>query len=82
MAAQGEPQVQFILVLDGDSRTGKTTFMKRHLIGDFETYVATLAVEVHPFMFHTNEGSIQFNVWGTIGQEKCGGLRDGQSSPL
>ncbi|KAG5210388.1 hypothetical protein MJG53_006478 [Ovis ammon polii x Ovis aries] len=36
MAAQGEPQVQFKLVLAGDGRTGKTTFVKHHLTGEFE----------------------------------------------
>ena len=77
MAAQGEPQVQFKLVLVGDGGTGKTTFMKRHLTGEFEKYVATLGVEVHPLVFHTNRGLIKFNVWDTTGQEKFGGLRDG-----
>ena len=38
---------------------------------------ATLGVEVHPLMFHTNRGPIKFNVWDTAGQEKFGGLRDG-----
>ena len=58
--------------------TGKTTFVKRHLTGEFEKkYVATLGVEVHPVMFQTNRGKIQFNVWDTAGQEKFGGLRDG-----
>ena len=51
--------------------------MKRHLTGEFEKYVATLGVEVHPLMFHTNRGPSKFNVWGTAGQEKFGGLRDG-----
>lgn len=52
--------------------------MKRHLTGEFEKkYVATLGVEVHPLLFHTNRGPIKFNVWDTAGQEKFGGLRDG-----
>lgn len=38
---------------------------------------ATLGVEVHPLVFHTNRGAIKFNVWDTAGQEKFGGLRDG-----
>merc|ERR1719443_2899557 len=46
--------------------------------GEFEKkYVATLGVEVHPLVFHTNRGAIRFNVWDTAGQEKFGGLRDG-----
>lgn len=39
--------------------------------------LATLGVEVHPLMFHTNRGAIKYNVWDTAGQEKFGGLRDG-----
>lgn len=97
------------LVLVGDGGTGKTTFVKRHLTGEFEKkyvgmseetfelqyltngcaihdllnallfviFIATLGVEVHPLVFHTNRGPIKFNVWDTAGQEKFGGLRDG-----
>lgn len=49
MAAQGESQVQFKVVLFGDGGTGTMTFVKCHLTGEFEkNYVATLGVEVHP----------------------------------
>ncbi|KAL5258507.1 hypothetical protein ACHWQZ_G009111 [Mnemiopsis leidyi] len=74
----GAPVATFKLVLVGDGGTGKTTFVKRHLTGEFEKrYVATLGVEVHPLVFYTNFGPIRFDVWDTAGQEKFGGLRDG-----
>lgn len=67
---------EFKLILVGDGGVGKTTFVKRHLTGEFEKkYVATLGVEVHPLVFHTNRGPIKFNVWDTAGQEVCFFLR-------
>ena len=55
---------EFKLILVGDGGVGKTTFVKRHLTGEFEKkYVATLGVEVHPLEFHTNRGQLVFNVW-------------------
>jgi GTP-binding nuclear protein Ran len=69
---------RFKLILVGDGGTGKTTFVKRHLTGEFERkYVATLGVDVHPLTFTTTHGPIIFDVWDTAGQEKFGGLRDG-----
>jgi GTP-binding nuclear protein Ran len=65
-------------VLIGDGACGKTTFVKRHLTGEFrKEYNATVGAEVHPLVFYTNCGPILFRVWDTAGQEKLGGLRDG-----
>mgnify|MGYP000886938240 FL=1 len=75
---QQQQAPEFKLVLVGDGGVGKTTFVKRHLTGEFEKrYIATLGVEVHPMPFFTSHGQIVFNVWDTAGQEKLGGLRDG-----
>lgn len=69
---------EFKLVLVGDGGVGKTTFVKRHITGEFEKrYIATQGVDVRPLRFDTNHGPILFNVWDTAGQEIFGGLRDG-----
>lgn len=68
----------FKLVLVGDGGVGKTTFVKRHLTGEFEKrYIPTHGVEVHPMNFKTSRGEVILDVWDTAGQEKLGGLRDG-----
>ncbi|CAB3988295.1 Beta-glucuronidase [Paramuricea clavata] len=68
----------FKVLLLGDGATGKTTFVKRHRMGESEKKcVATLGVEVYPLKFNTNRGIIQFNVWDIAGQKKPGQLRDG-----
>ncbi|CAI0543051.1 unnamed protein product [Linum tenue] len=81
MALPNQQQVDypsFKLVIVGDGGTGKTTFVKRHLTGEFEKkYEPTIGVEVHPLDFTTNCGKIRFYCWDTAGQEKFGGLRDG-----
>lgn len=79
------PMLEFKLILVGDGGVGKTTFVKRHLTGEFEKkYVATVGAEVHPLEFFVGnpqdrkkKGKIKFNVWDTAGQEKFAGLRDG-----
>lgn len=69
---------EYKLILCGDGGTGKTTFVKRHLTGEFEKkYIATLGVEVHPMDFFTSRGRIRLMVWDTAGQEKLACLRDG-----
>ncbi|CAN1762764.1 GTP-binding nuclear protein Ran-A1 [Linum perenne] len=84
MALPNQQQVDypsFKLVIVGDGGTGKTTFVKRHLTGEFEKkYEPTIGVEVHPLDFTTNCGKIRFYCWDTAGQEKFGGLRDGYYS--
>ncbi len=68
----------FKLILIGDSGVGKTTFVKRHLTGEFEKkHVPTLGVEVHPLRFLTNYGPILFNIWDCAGEERCTSLRSG-----
>ena len=68
----------FKVTVVGDGGVGKTTFLKRHLTGEFEKkYVATIGAEVRSLKFSTNLGSIKLNCWDTAGQEKFGGLRDG-----
>jgi GTP-binding nuclear protein Ran len=70
MQAQSDAP-EFNLIIVGDGGVGKTTFVKRHFFtGEVEKKcVATLGVEVHPLLFHTNRGPIKFNVWDTAGQE-------------
>lgn len=68
----------FKLVLVGDGGVGKTTFIKRHLTGEFSVrYDPTLGMEVHPLTFHTNRGTITFNAFDISGVEKFSGLREG-----
>ncbi|XP_066373790.1 GTP-binding nuclear protein Ran-3-like, partial [Miscanthus floridulus] len=72
------PYPSFKLVLVGDGGTGKTTYVKRHITGEFEKgYEPTIGVEVRPLDFTTSHGKIRFYCWDTAGQEKFGGLRDG-----
>lgn len=80
-AVQEEQQVQSKLVLAVDGDTGKATFGRCHLTGEFEKpSVATLGMEVHLLVFHANREPIRFNVWDTASQERCRGLSDGYTT--
>ncbi|OXA52750.1 GTP-binding nuclear protein Ran [Folsomia candida] len=79
MAEENVDVPTYKCILVGDGGIGKSTFVQRHLTGEFkEEYVATLGVEVNPLVFNTSRGSILFNVWETAGQEGSGVLRNGQ----
>eukprot|EP01013_Petalomonas_cantuscygni_P033353 TRINITY_DN60287_c0_g1_i1.p2 TRINITY_DN60287_c0_g1~~TRINITY_DN60287_c0_g1_i1.p2 ORF type:complete len:277 (+),score=54.68 TRINITY_DN60287_c0_g1_i1:113-832(+) len=72
------PAIELKCILVGDGATGKTTFVKKHLTGEFEKqYLPTVGADVVRLDFSTNYGKIRFNVWDTAGQEKLGCLRDG-----
>ena len=78
MPHASSPSIALKCILVGDGGVGKTTFVKRHITGEFEKqYIATVGVEVHPMSFSTTRGMITMNVWDTAGQEKLCGLRDG-----
>ena len=66
------------IVIIGDAQTGKTSYLRRLLTGEYtKKYTPTLGVDVHPLIFHTNHGTITFNVWDVAGNEKFRGLGDG-----
>lgn len=53
---------EFKLILVGDGGVGKTTFVKRHITGEFEKkYVATLGVEVDTD-FSCDRGNFPFSL--------------------
>ena len=68
----------FKIIMVGDGGVGKTTFIRRHITGEYENkYIATMGVEITQLAFSTTCGNILYNCWDTAGQEKFGGLRDG-----
>lgn len=66
----------FKLIILGDGGVGKSTFIRRHICGDFETgYYPNKNLEIMPVLFNTSHGPVQFILWDTVGQEKTGELR-------
>lgn len=52
------------IVVVGGSGVGKSSLIKRHVTGEFETdHKPTLNPCVYPIEFNTNYGTITFNVW-------------------
>ncbi|KAM9945334.1 hypothetical protein ACTFIT_003590 [Dictyostelium discoideum] len=59
------------LILVGDSGVGKTTFLKRHIIGEFQkSHIPTVGVELSNLILYTNIGNVNFDIWDTCGDEK------------
>eukprot|EP00931_Biecheleriopsis_adriatica_P054193 TRINITY_DN31862_c0_g1_i1.p2 TRINITY_DN31862_c0_g1~~TRINITY_DN31862_c0_g1_i1.p2 ORF type:complete len:257 (+),score=58.38 TRINITY_DN31862_c0_g1_i1:26-772(+) len=71
------PVKEVKLLLVGDGEVGKTTFVKRHLTGEFLTrYKPTEGFEMTKLRVNTSSGQVQFNVWDTAGQDRHAGLGD------
>ncbi len=61
---------QYKVVVCGGSASGKTSFVSRFTLGDFENvHFPTLGVEVHPITFYTGNDIVQFNTWDCSGTE-------------
>ena len=74
---ESPPKAEFKLVVIGDGGVGKTTYVKRHLTGEFQKpYIPTRGAECNIIDFYTNHGKIRFHIWDTAGQEKFGNLRE------
>eukprot|EP00930_Biecheleria_cincta_P034910 TRINITY_DN24059_c0_g1_i1.p1 TRINITY_DN24059_c0_g1~~TRINITY_DN24059_c0_g1_i1.p1 ORF type:complete len:259 (+),score=56.61 TRINITY_DN24059_c0_g1_i1:90-866(+) len=72
------PAKEFKIVLLGDAGVGKTTFVKRHLTGEFlKRYEPTQGCEMQKLRVTTSSGLVIFHFWDTAGREEYGGLRDG-----
>lgn len=74
----------FKTIVVGDGCTGKTTFVTRHVSGEFrKQYIATIGVEIRQIPFtiisqrYPQPTEVVLNFYDTAGQEKFGGLRDG-----
>ncbi|EDW39840.1 GL14253 [Drosophila persimilis] len=61
---------RFNCAILGDRGTGKTSFINRHLSGEFSDGGAAAERESHELVFHTNRGPMCFVVWETHGELK------------
>jgi GTP-binding nuclear protein Ran len=68
----------FKLVLIGDAKVGKSSFVKRNSSSTFDRdYTATQGVAVTPLTVETSAGSLTFNIWDTAGERSLGPLYEG-----
>jgi len=65
------------ICLIGDPGTGKTTYVKRIMTGEYEHgYIPTMEVEVHSLKFRTADGPVRVKLWDIPGNEAPRGLRE------
>lgn len=62
----------FKCLLLGAGGTGKASFIKWHLTGSYRHPDSRLEEKVHPLVFYTNRGRIQFDVFYTGGEAVFG----------
>lgn len=56
--------MNFNLLIVGDKAVGKTTFIKRHITGDFQAnYQPTNGASLYSVPLQTNQGKITFNIY-------------------
>lgn len=56
--------MEFSVLLVGAPAVGKTSFIKRHTVGEFlREHQPTTGVTVEPIIFHTSKGKITLHVW-------------------
>lgn len=66
------------IILVGDGGVGKSTYIRRHLTGDFERkYLPTVGVYIRDLHLNTSIGEFTFNMWDCAGQEKFSSMRQG-----
>lgn len=60
----GSQAPRFKLVLVGDAAVGKSTFLMRHLCGEFERkHIPTMTSQPRDLQFYTTIGALRFEVW-------------------
>ncbi|KAH8293105.1 hypothetical protein KR044_003147, partial [Drosophila immigrans] len=68
----------FKCLLLGDSGVGKTSFLRRHVTGQFkDAHEPTKGVQVYTLLLQTNYQDLALEFWEVAGDERHGGLYDG-----
>jgi len=75
---ESTPKYKFKIVLMGNAKVGKTTFLQRHTSGEFNRkYIPTVGVDMDELEFQTNYGTLHFIICDVSGQDKFSGIIEG-----